>query len=95
MSGPVSLIAFLDASVLYPASVRNILLRLAVANLYVPRWSARVQDEWITALLRNRPDLTRTQLERTRSLMEVRIDDAVVDGYEHLIERVSEASLPG
>lgn len=89
MSGAVSLIAFLDASVLYPASIPNVLLRLALANLYAPRWSAQVQDEWVPALLRNRPDLTRTQLERTRALMETHLDDAAVEGYEHLIEQLT------
>jgi hypothetical protein len=34
--------AFLDASVLYPALLRNILMRLAVHGLFRTRWSARV-----------------------------------------------------
>jgi hypothetical protein len=37
-------------------------------------------------LLRNRPDLTREKLERTRILMDKHAEDALVTGYEDLIE---------
>ncbi len=85
MNEAATIVAFLDASVLYPALLRNMLMYFAVNDLYHPRWSARVHEEWMTALLRNRPDITRAQIERTRRLMEAEIDDAVVEGYEHLI----------
>ena len=48
-------VAFLDASVLYPAPLRVLLLELAVSHLYRARWSARVHEEWTRALLRSRP----------------------------------------
>ena len=82
-------VAFLDASVLYPALLRNMLMYFAVADLYHARWSARVHDEWTSALLRNRPDIPRAQLERTRRLMEAQLDDALVEGYEHRVDSVS------
>jgi hypothetical protein len=44
-----------------------------------------VHEEWIGALLRNRPDLSREKLERTRRLMDLHAEDAVVSGYEDLI----------
>lgn len=50
--------AFLDASVLYSAPIRDFLMHLAVRGLYQARWSDRVHEEWIAALLRNRRDLT-------------------------------------
>jgi hypothetical protein len=37
--------AVLDANVLLPAPLRDTLLRLAEAELYVPRWSERILDE--------------------------------------------------
>jgi hypothetical protein len=58
--------AFLDASVLYPAPLRDVLLELAVSDLYRAKWSNSVHDEWINALLRSRDDLTNERLERTR-----------------------------
>lgn len=81
-----SLTAFLDASVLYPAPLRDLLLELAVADLYRVKWSNTVHDEWIEALLRSRPDLPRQRLERTRDLMNAHTRDALVTGYEPLIE---------
>jgi hypothetical protein len=35
-------------------------------------------------VLRNRPDLSRAQLERTRSLMNAHVRDALVEGHQPL-----------
>ena len=69
-----------DACVLYPAPLRDLLLRLALTDLYRARWSEAIHEEWIRAVLRNRPDLSRQQLERTRALMNAHVRDALVDG---------------
>ena len=74
-----------DACVLYPAPLRDLLMRLALTDLYRARWSDQIHQEWITAVLRNRPDLSRAQLERTRSLMNAHVRDALVDGHQSLI----------
>jgi predicted nucleic acid-binding protein len=89
MSGLLPLIAFLDASVLYPAQLRNFLMHLALRDLYQARWSDRVHDEWITALLRNRRDLAAEQLQRTRRLMDESAEDALVSGYEHIVDQLT------
>ena len=49
--------ALLDANVLYPAGVRDILLRLADRGLFRPLWTAQIHDEWIRNLLSDRPEL--------------------------------------
>ncbi len=72
---------------LYPALLRNVLMHLALADLFRARWSDRVQEEWIVALLKVRPGLTRERLARVRTLMAAHVDDALVSGYEHLIEQ--------
>lgn len=77
--------AFYDANVLYPADLRNLLMHLALTGLFRATWSAGVHEEWISALLRNRPDLSREKLERTRALMDEHAEDALVTGYEDLI----------
>lgn len=89
MIGALSPVAFLDASVLYPALLRNLLMHFAVADLYRAHWSARVHDEWMRSLLRDRPDLSRAQLERTRELMDAHVLDALVEGYEDRIEALT------
>ncbi|MDP4031492.1 MAG: PIN domain-containing protein [Pseudorhodobacter sp.] len=39
----------LDACVLYPPVLRDILLRVAQAGLYTPLWSDRILEEWARA----------------------------------------------
>jgi predicted nucleic acid-binding protein len=77
--------AFYDANVLYPAELRNILMHLALVGLFRAKWSAAVHEEWISNLLKKRPDLDRAKLERTRALMDKHAEDSVVTGYEDLI----------
>ena len=59
-----------DANVLYPAQLRDLLMRLAVSGLGRAHWSDQIHEEWMENVLANRPDLRREQLERTRALME-------------------------
>jgi hypothetical protein len=40
-----SFVAVLDACVLYPAPLRDLLLRLALTDLYRARWTDRIHDE--------------------------------------------------
>ena len=82
-------IAFLDASVLYPAPLRDLLLELAVSDFYRAKWSDAVHDEWIRALRRRRPDIPATRLNRTRRLMDAHVlREALVSGYEELIPAI-------
>lgn len=80
-----SFTAFLDANVLHPAQLRSFLMYLAVSELFRARWSNDVHEEWISSVLKQRPDLSRAKLERTRELMDMKAPDARVAGYERLI----------
>jgi hypothetical protein len=80
--------AFFDANVLYPSGLRNFLMHLALMGIFRAHWSAEVHDEWIRNLLKNRPDLSRDKLERTRQLMDKALPDALVTGYEYLIDSI-------
>lgn len=81
-------VAFLDASVLSPAPLRDVLLELAVSDAYRAKWSNAVHDEWIRALRRRRPDIPATRLNRTRRLMDAHVRDALVSGYEELMPTI-------
>ena len=78
-------IALYDACVLYPAPLRDLLMHLAMADLYRAKWTNEIHDEWIRNVLKNRPDLTKNQLERTRELMNENTRDCLVEGYDKLI----------
>ncbi len=79
----------LDACVLYPAPVRDILLSLAAEGLFKAKWSNIIQEEWIRNLLINRTDLKKTQLNSTIKAMNVAFPDANVDGFEDLIPSIN------
>ncbi|MBS0308779.1 MAG: PIN domain-containing protein [Proteobacteria bacterium] len=85
MSGSARYTAILDACVLYPAPVRDILLSLAQAGLYHARWTEQIHEEWIRNILVNRPDLHRDKLTRTSSLMNGSVPDCLVENYKGLI----------
>lgn len=81
-----SFTAVYDACVLYPAPLRDFLMWLALTGCFRAKWSLQIHDEWKRNLLKNRPDLTAEQLERTSSLMDQALPDARVSGFEDLIE---------
>ncbi len=78
--------AIYDACVLYPAPLRDFLLRLAMTELFRARWTDHIHDEWTGSVLGNRQDITTEQLERTRQLMNQAVPDCLITGYEELID---------
>jgi hypothetical protein len=80
--------ALYDANVLYPAPIRDLLIRLSRAGIVGARWTARIHDEWMRNLLKNRPDLSPARLRRTRELMEGAVPGALVEDYEHHVPRL-------
>jgi predicted nucleic acid-binding protein len=86
MSQPTKYNVILDACVLYPAPVRDILLNFAEQEFYSPKWSELIQEEWIRNLLINRPDLSRRKLKRTTDAMNSAFPEALVNSFESLIE---------
>jgi predicted nucleic acid-binding protein len=82
-------VAVYDACVLYPAALRDFLLRLAEVDVVQPRWSARILDECFRSILRERPDLSDAALARTRAAMGRAFPDASVTGHEPLIDSLA------
>ncbi len=81
--------AVLDACVLYSAFLRDLFMRLTVRLAFQPIWSDGIHDEWIRNVLKNRPDLTRAQLENTRRLMDRYGRDCRVRNYKRLIDSLT------
>lgn len=76
-----------DACVLFPAPLRDVLLRLAVTDLFKAHWTQQIHREWINAVVRQGKH-SRESLERVRTLMDEHVRDALVTGYEPLITTV-------
>lgn len=78
----------LDACVLYPSLLRDLLMHLGLAGLYQPKWSMMIEDEWQRNLIKNRPDINSDQIKRTRDLMNQALPDAMITGFEPLIASI-------
>ena len=75
-----SLTALLNANVLYPAGLRDLLLRLADRYLFPPLWNADIHAEWKSSLLADQPDIGPDVLDRTRAVMDQHFPDARARG---------------
>ncbi len=76
--------AFLDTCVLYPAYLCDTLLRLAEAEAYRPLWSADVLAELRRNLVER--GIAADRVDRRIAQMSRSFPDAVVAGYESLVE---------
>ncbi|MDR8018833.1 PIN domain-containing protein [Nesterenkonia aerolata] len=78
-----------DACVLYPSTLRDVLIRVGLSGLCQPKWSHLILDEVFRNLRTNRPDLDQTRLARTRQLMNDSIRDVIVTGDEDILQGIS------
>ncbi len=77
----------LDANVLVGALSRNMLLSLAEAGFFRPRWSEHIQDEFERAFDRLYQDKDLSARQRMR--METAFPEASVNGYDPLIDAIN------
>ncbi len=80
------LTALYDACVLYPAPLRDLLIRLAMTGMFQARWTQQIHEEWIRNVAQNNPHLKRERLEATARKMDQAIMDSRIENYEPLIE---------
>ena len=80
-----------DANVLYSAALRDLIMELAVGDVFEPRWTEEIHGEWMRNVLLNNPNLTLERLVRTKNLMNASIKNCLVTGYESI---VPELELP-
>ena len=73
-----------DASVLYPPSIRDLFIRLAIAGLVEVKWTDQILDEFVNAVVRAHPD-AKDSVSRSRKLMEKYLPQAKVTGYKSLV----------
>ena len=77
----------LDACVLYPVVLRDLLLTLGALGALDPRWTESILEEMTRNVLADRPDIEPAQFEAgTVSAMRRAFPAASVEGYEHLID---------
>ncbi|WP_114790418.1 PIN domain-containing protein [Niabella yanshanensis] len=80
----VRFIAVLDTNVIYPVEIRDLLFWFAHYDLYTPKWSTHVFDEWKEVMIRKGVSLEET--ERRVSRANLAFPDALVTKYNGLIQ---------
>ena len=79
----------LDACVLYPVVLRDLLLTLAALDAFEPRWTEAILDEMTRNVLADYPGIDPAQFDvRAVGAMRRAFPSATVDGYEQLIDRM-------
>ena len=74
-------IAVLDACVLYPPSLRDLLMWLASSRVYAPRFTEEIHAEWTRNVLADSREAKPAQIDRTRRLMNQVAPKCLVSGY--------------
>jgi predicted nucleic acid-binding protein len=83
----MAFIVIYDANVLYPNTLRDLLIRIAQQpHLVQAKWTSEILDEMSRALRKNRPDTTAEKTTRLCQLMNDAVRDCLVTGYQPLIE---------
>ncbi len=86
------LVAVYDACVLYSSFLRDFLVWLAIHGRRQKKlrgkWTGRIHQEWIRAVLRNRRDLQRPALRRTARLLDEHVAGCRVYQYRRWIPRL-------
>ena len=83
-SAPIS--ALLDANILYPAGLRDICIQLALQDLYQPKWTEKILEEWMRVdrrVNRKHDPVKVRHMQRKLNSLDF---DARIERYEFLIE---------
>lgn len=70
-----------DANILYPNTLRDLLIRVAQTDLAQARWTSTILDEMHRAIIRNRPDIEPARLAVLRDRMNASIRDCLVENF--------------
>lgn len=84
----MAFIVVYDANVLYPSTLRDVLIHVAQTGLVQAKWTDDILDEVFRNIKANRPDLDHAKLDRTRQLMNAAVRDCMVTGYARLVDTV-------
>jgi len=75
MAGYIRYTAVLDACVLYPVTIANILMEFAWQGIYTAKWTKEIDREWVESLKRDRPDLTDRKIKSRLDQMHLAVPD--------------------
>lgn len=74
----------LDTNVVHPVIIRDLLFWFAYYDLYTPKWSKHIFDEWKRVM--KEKGVTEDQANKRAEKANLAFPDALVNNYEGLIE---------
>ena len=74
----------LDTNVIYPIDIRDLLFWFAHYDLFTPKWSKHIFDEWIEVM--KRKNISEVEIDKRISIASLAFPDAMVNNYEPLIK---------
>lgn len=83
----VKFTCFLDTNVIYPIEIRDLLFWFAHYELYTPKWSVHIFDEWMEVMARN--SVPEKEILKRVEIANRAFPDALVKNYEPLIESLN------
>lgn len=79
--------AVLDTNVIFPIVIRDLLFWFAHYDLYTPKWSKIIFDEWKSVMIRK--GVESSQAEKRINIANLAFPDALVLNYEGLIDNLN------
>lgn len=91
MAGTARYTAILDANVMFPVNVFDILAQFCIEGLFTAKWSEDIDGEWTKNLLASRTDLTKEQVFKRRDRQRIALPDWEVEKekYQSLIAAIN------
>lgn len=74
----------LDTNVIYPIEIRDLLFWFAFYDLYTPKWSKHIFDEWVHVM--KRKGVNSKEIKKRVDNVQRAFPDAMVENYEVLID---------
>jgi len=82
----IRFIAVLDTNVVYPVICRDLLFWFAYYDLYTPKWSKNIFDEWKHVMIRK--GVSKEEAEKRIGKANSAFPDALVQSYDALISHL-------
>ena len=76
-----------DTNVIYPIDIRDLLFWFASYDLYTPKWSKLIFEEWENVMIRK--DIPQKEIRKRIAKAQQAFPDALVENYESLVDSLT------
>jgi len=77
----------LDTNVIYPIDIRDLLFWFASYDLFTPKWSKHIFEEWENVM--SRKGVPTIEIKKRISKAQIAFPDALVENYESLVNSLT------